>query len=188
MKTNNGTQWITVPTGQSISRTIEQVEISSNYWQEKHFKTIDSLYRKCKYYENYKYIIEYIFIKNKWESLSELNQSSIKLISDALGINTEFANSRNYILNGRKEDRLLNLLIQEGVNTYISGSAAKSYIDEKKFNHMGIKVIWKDFSSYPEYTQRFPPFEHKVSVLDLIFNQGNNAPYYIWGWRNRDSQ
>ena len=29
----------------------------------------------------------------------------------------------------------------------------------------------------------FPPFEHKISIVDLLFNCGPEAPYYIWGWR-----
>ena len=28
------------------------------------------------------------------------------------------------------------------------------------------------YSDYPEYEQLFPPFEHGVSILDLIFNEG----------------
>ncbi len=32
-------------------------------------------------------------------------------------------------------------------------------------------------------TELYRPFEHGVSVLDLLFNTGDKAPYYIWGWR-----
>ena len=28
-------------------------------------------------------------------------------------------------------------------------------------------------------------FEHGVSILDLLFNVGADAPEYIWGWRDR---
>ena len=37
---------------------------------------------------------------------------------------------------------------------------------------------------YPEYRQLYRPFEHGVSVLDLLFNTGEKAPYYIWGWKD----
>ena len=36
---------------------------------------------------------------------------------------------------------------------------------------------------YPEYNQLHKPFYHFVTILDLIFNCGDNSPYYIWGWR-----
>lgn len=32
-----------------------------------------------------------------------------------------------------------------------------------------------DYSGYAEYEQLHPPFEHGVSILDLIFNEGDNA-------------
>ena len=36
-----------------------------------------------------------------------------------------------------------------------------------------------DYSGYTEYQQLHPPFEHGVSILDLIFNEGNNAKNYF---------
>ena len=41
------------------------------------------------------------------------------------------------------------------------------------------KVEWMDYSNYPEYTQLYPPFEHGVTILDLIFNEGSNAKQYM---------
>ena len=31
--------------------------------------------------------------------------------------------------------------------------------------------------------QLHPPFEHAVSIVDLLFHVGPDAPEYIWGWR-----
>ena len=36
-----------------------------------------------------------------------------------------------------------------------------------------------DYSGYPEYPQLFGEFEHGVTVLDLIFNEGPNARQYM---------
>jgi hypothetical protein len=49
---------------------------------------------------------------------------------------------------------------------------------------MGVELVWKDYSGYPEYRQKHPPFEHGVSILDLVFNEGPNSSWYIWGWRD----
>jgi hypothetical protein len=40
----------------------------------------------------------------------------------------------------------------------------------------GRQLSYFDYSGYPEYPQLFPPFDHHVSVLDLIFNQGRMRP------------
>jgi hypothetical protein len=36
-----------------------------------------------------------------------------------------------------------------------------------------------DYSGYPEYAQGHPPFDHPVSVVDLILNTGPNARKYM---------
>jgi hypothetical protein len=36
-----------------------------------------------------------------------------------------------------------------------------------------------DYSGYKEYKQVFAPFQHGVSVLDLIFNAGPDAKQYM---------
>jgi hypothetical protein len=39
----------------------------------------------------------------------------------------------------------------------------------------GDRVSWADYSGYPEYTQLGGPFEHGVSIVDLLFNTGPAA-------------
>jgi hypothetical protein len=85
--------------------------------------------------------------------------------------------------NGAKDDRLINICRELGATVYLSGPSARDYIVEEKFQEAGIELVYKEYSGYPEYPQLFPPFEHAVSILDLLFNCGPEAPYYIWGWR-----
>jgi hypothetical protein len=47
------------------------------------------------------------------------------------------------------------------------------------FEQANIKLSWIDYTGYPEYDQLYPPFEHGVSILDLIFNTGADAPKYM---------
>ena len=42
-----------------------------------------------------------------------------------------------------------------------------------------------DYGGYPEYAQFHPPLTHAVTVLDLLFHTGPEAPWHIWGWRER---
>jgi hypothetical protein len=36
-----------------------------------------------------------------------------------------------------------------------------------------------DYSKYPEYKQLNEPFEHGVTILDLIFNEGPDATKFM---------
>ena len=40
-----------------------------------------------------------------------------------------------------------------------------------------------DYSGYPEYPQLYPPFDHAVTALDLIFNVGPDAPSSMKSFR-----
>jgi hypothetical protein len=183
IKTPQGSQWLSVPVGTNIDRMIFEVEITSRNWQPKHFSSLKQNYCKSPFYDQYSFLLDELYLQKEWSSLSELNQFATRIIANMLGIKAELTDSRVFESSGTKLDRLLSLIKQTGADTYISGPSAKSYIDEKHFEQDGIKLIWKDYSGYPEYPQRFPPFDHAVTVLDLLFNVGPEAPRYIWGWR-----
>ena len=78
-----------------------------------------------------------------------------------------------------KTERLVSLSRQAGASVYISGPAARDYIDEEHIKAENIELQYMDYSSYPEYRQLSPPFEHRVSVIDLIFNEGPEATKYM---------
>src|SRR4029079_10476381 len=103
--------------------------------------------------------------------------------SELLGITSHFTDSRDYQPAGAKQERLLDLLRKAGATTYISGAAARDYIEPQRFQEAGIDLVWKDYSGYPEYPQFHGPFTHTVTILDLLFQVGPDAPQYIWGWR-----
>lgn len=184
IKTKKGSEWITVPVGSDIDKLICEVEIKESSWQLKHWKTIQMNYSKCPFFSRYQKMLEDIYLGRNWRNLSELNQYVIcKISQEFLGANTEFRDSREYGVSGHKLERLLDLVTKAGADRYISGPAAKKYIEPSRFTNAGIELVWKDYSGYPEYPQRYPPFEHGVSILDLLFNVGPDTPWYIWRWR-----
>lgn len=187
IKTQQGSSWLTIPTGTNINNLIHQITLPSKRWQKKHWKTIVQNYSRAPYFKKYRSFFEKIYLQIQWDSLSELNQFLIKSISkDFLNINTEFQDSRNYKLSGSKSERLLNLITAIKADTYISGPAAKQYMDEKIFKEKNILIKYKDYSGYPEYAQFFPPFVHEVSIIDLLFHTGEKASEYIWGCKNNE--
>lgn len=186
IKASKGPEWISIPTGSDLNRLICEVELKDTSWQKKHWKTLLHNYHNCPYFERYQDFFREFYLDRVWSNLSNLNQYLIQHIAtEFLGIRTEFQDSRSFNLSGRKQDRLMELAVKAGAERYISGPAAKSYIEPERFEDAGIELVWKDYSGYPEYAQRFPPFEHGVSVLDLLFNAGPDAAWYIWGWRGR---
>ncbi len=186
LKTDQKNSWLTVPTGSRLDRLICEVTLDNDFWTRKHWKAIQQVYSKAPHFKTYKEFFEHVYLDKKWDKLSELNHYLIKSISrDYLGIQTAFKDSREYCAEGSKLDRLLDLLKKAKADIYVTGPSAKNYIVEDVFNNEGISLVFKSYSGYPEYPQFYPPFDHRVTILDLLFQTGPDAPYYIWGWRKK---
>ncbi len=184
IKTDNGLLWLSVPVGKSESRLICDVNITSHDWQKKHWQSIMQFYKKAPFFEEYKSFFEDFYLNKVHNNLSDMNIGLIKKIcSEILNIKTNFKDSREFNLQGKKENRLLELLEKTEASLCLAGPAAKSYIDEQHFADKNIELKWMDYSGYPEYKQLFGKFEHAVSILDLIFNVGSDSPFYVYGWR-----
>jgi hypothetical protein len=188
IKTPKGAEWITIPVGTNERRLICEVTITDPGWQAKHWRVITQHYAASPYFARYRPFFEEVYRGRTWTSLSDLNQFLIRSIArDILHIDTLFADSREYALSSRKLERLLELVTKAGAQRYLSGPTCRDYIDPARFAQAGVVLAWKDYSGYPEYLQRYPPFEHSVSILDLIFNVGPHASSYIWSWRTGGS-
>lgn len=185
IKTSRGAEWITVPTDGGREKLVCDVQLVDPRWQESHWKTLQQCYGKAPFFSSFRPVLEEVYLGQRWTHLSMLNQHLITRIAhDMLGITTKFVDSRAYSATGAKQARILELLEKTRASSYLSGPAAKSYIDESLFAAQGIELTWHDYTGYPEYSQFYPPFEHSVSVLDLLFHTGPDAPWHIWGWRD----
>jgi hypothetical protein len=181
----SGLRWLTLPCGYDLSRSIDQVQLKNELgWAADHLNKLREAYRKAPFFRQYIGFFESVYLERTWIHLSELNQFLIRAIAkDFLGIDTVFSDSRAYGAQGDRKERLLNLLTAAGAERYVSGPSARSYIAEQDFAARGIRVTWKDYAGYPAYPQGRTPFEHNVSIVDLLFNVGEAAGAYIWGWR-----
>jgi hypothetical protein len=184
IKTPQGVQWLTVPVGNDVNRQINEVEIIERDWQRTHWETIRRSYARAPQFKKYESFFREAYCDRMWTNLSELNRYFVERIArDFLGIGTEFGVSTDYAVAGQKSDRLLSLVRQTGADVYVSGPSARDYLDEDAFRAANIRVEYMDYSGYPEYPQPYPPFAHDVSILDLLFQMGDDAPQSIWGWR-----
>lgn len=185
VKTPNGVKWLSVPVKVKgkYFQSINETKIDGNEWMRIHFQSLCLNYKKSPYFNEICDIIKVIYMKTEIDYLSELNQMFIEIICDYLGITTKISKSSDYALTGDKSERLANLCEQTKADVYVSGPAAKVYLNEDCFCQKNIAVDWFNYPSYPEYPQLWGEFEHSVSVLDLLFNVGPNSARYIWGWK-----
>jgi len=181
IKTANGPMWLTIPVEVKgrYDQKIKETVISDPEWDRRHWKSIVYGYSRARYLQEYRDIFEDLYLGCNERFLSQINYRFLTGICGILGIDTKVSWSMDYRLIEGKTERLVDLCKQAGATTYLSGPAAKAYIDEELFRTEGMTLRYMDYSGYPEYNQLFPPFEHHVSIIDLIFNEGPNAPKYM---------
>ena len=128
------------------------------------------------------------FYNEQYELLADYTIELIQVLARMLGITqTRFLRSSSLPVNGQKTDRLLNILKQVGATHYVSGPSARDYIEGDKFVSAGISLEYMDYN-YPEYPQLYPPYDPQISILDLIFMTGPDAPKYIYQQEIHDSR
>lgn len=179
IKVNGQLQWLTIPVNHSRSDRICDVKVSFGDWNIKHWKTLQMSYGRASAFRDTAEFVGEMYQSARSAYLSEINAEFIRAISNFLGIGTRITRSSDYSYGGDKSEKLLALCKAAGADCYLSGPAARSYLDESLFEKENIKVEWMDYSGYPEYTQVGSPFEHGVSILDLIFNTGNSAGSFM---------
>ena len=180
IKTAGGLLWLSIPVRHRFGQLIEDTAIGDSTWCRTHWRSLSQAYAKAAYFKMYKPVFEELYRKCSAETkLSNVNFEFIKEICAILGIKTNITWSRDYRLADGQTERLVDLCRQLGAAEYFSGPAARNYIEPDLFARENIKLTYIDYSGYPEYPQLYPPFEHGVSVVDLIFNTGPEAGMYM---------
>ena len=187
-KTTKGLQWLTIPVEVKgkYHQQIKDTVISDPEWPKKHWKAIVYNYSKAKFFKDFKEQFEELYLDCGEKYLSDINYRFITAINQILGITTTISWSMDYDLSVKgNTEKLIQLCNQAGANTYLSGPSAKEYMDVKLLEDEGITLEWMDYNRYPEYSQLYPPFEHRVSIIDLIFNAGKNTINYMKSFSNK---
>lgn len=181
IKTPQGLSWLTVPVKVKgkYFQSIRETELDGDRWRADHWKAIQQNYRRAPHFAEVAAALEPYFVGREYGHISELNRALIEAICAMLEICTELKWSWDYQLGDGKTERLVDLCRQARATTYVSGPAARDYIEPELFESAGIELRYFDYSGYPEYPQLWGAFEHGVSILDLLFNCGKSARDYM---------
>ena len=183
VKTPRGVEWITIPVavkGRYLQKICD-TQISDPRWGATHWSTLEHNYGKAPYFARYREIFEPLYADQSETRLSTVNYRFLSAICGILGIRTRISWSMDYapLQEEGMTQRLAELCGHAGGTDYLSGPLARDYIEPQVFESAGISLAYFDYSGYPEYPQRFGAFEHTVTVLDLLFNAGPEAPRYM---------
>lgn len=182
IKTPNGEHYLTVPVfGKGhFGQLISEVTIDNHIaWKKNHWKSILFNYSKAPYFSDHSHFFEELYQK-EWELLSELNVYIIRNIAEMLDMDTKFIRSSGLDIEENSTKRLIDIVKAVGGNTYLSGTYARGYQDESSFKENDIELMYQDFQ-HPTYNQLFGEFIPKMSIIDLLFNEGKKSKDFIRG-------
>ena len=155
--TANGVENLTIPVEHQAHKVaIKDVQISEHSnWQTLHWRAIETAYNSTPFFDYYKEDLQ-PFFEQKFTFLLDFNQQIQQTVLDILGFDTTITLSDSY-----KE-------------AYISGE-----IDLRETLHPKKKLVPLDVLT--EYQMYYQVFNHKfgflpnLSIIDLLFNMGNEA-------------
>ena len=181
IKTDVGLKWLTIPveTKGKYFQKINETKISDYNWNKKHWALMKSYYYKASCYNEVSDWIENLYMNCNFKYISEINIYFIKAICKFLNIKIQIRFSSEFKLLNDKTDRLVEICTELNATDYYTGPSSKNYLDESKFELKNIKVKYFDYSNYLEYTQLYNGFFNKVSILDLIFNEGESSSKFL---------
>lgn len=177
IRTKDGWHWVTVPVISKgrYTQLINQVEVdNTSHWMKKCWDSISLNYKKAPYFDRYKAFFEGIYVR-EWAMLVDLNVEIIKIIASILGIKTELIFASDLTTGeNRGSDLIFEICNKLKATTYISGPDGENYLEINKFTKGGVEVKFHDYK-HPAYKQLYEPFISHMSIIDLLFNYGDES-------------
>ncbi len=173
IKTPQGECRIKIPVENHLGDFICNVRTKDELgWKQKHLKTIEMNYSKAPFFaEIFPKFKELLMVDYK--SIADMNIAINTWIAKGFGFKAEFYRSSEMKLNSVREERVIDICVALGGDTYISGHGAAAYQEEEHFTCRGVKLVYTDYKPI-EYCQQWKKvgFLPYMSVLDYIFNCG----------------
>lgn len=181
IKTPHGLLWLTIPVEVKgkFDQRIRDTRVAERSWANTHWKSITANYVRAPFFSEYKAHLEELYRTADFDFLSDINHHFLTGLCKLLKIEPNFRWSSEFTLAEERTERLAGICQQLDATTYISGPAAKDYMDVSVFDRLKIEVQYFNYSGYPTYPQLYGDFTHAVSVIDLLFNAGPEAMRYL---------
>lgn len=187
IKTADGLTWLTIAveaTGRYL-QAIDETRIADPSWSKKHIRAIELAYRNAAHYSA---VAPWLF--GLLESvaaeplLTTINERTIRATCEWLGLWPNIRRCTDLIAHDtlramEATERLLALITKSGASRYLSGPAARAYLDLERFRAAGIEIEWMSYDGYSSYPQLWGGFQPHVSIVDLLLNTGSQAFGYL---------
>lgn len=173
IKTHRGPVWLTVPVrhrGLGLPRILD-VEIDGRTsWARKHVTSLRQAYARAPFVDQCLPPIAALLLR-PWRRLVDLDIELANLLATMFGLTPRVVRASTLGVGGERSERLLRICQHFGASSYLSGDAARAYLDVPLFERHGVRVEWQEFQ-HPSYAQQHGTFVPYLSAVDLLMNYG----------------
>ena len=194
--TTNGPLSLTIPTNHNTSLAMKDIRISDHAnWRHVHWNALLSAYGESPFFEYYQDDIRPFFEK-KYEFLFDFNMETTQKMIELLDIRPKISITEEYVLSeerrvkseeseerrtkSEKFDSFANHKAQSS-NLKVQSKEVQSIVDFRDAIRPKKPLPDAEFAPqryYQVYEQKYG-FQPNMSILDLLFNEGNEAIFYL---------
>ena len=194
--TTNGPLSLTIPTNHNPSLAMKDIRISDHAnWRHVHWNALLSAYGESPFFEYYQDDIRPFFEK-KYEFLFDFNMETTQKMIELLDIRPKISITEEYVLSeerrvkseeseerrtkSEKFDSFANHKVQSS-NLKVQSKEVQSIVDFRDAIRPKKPLPDAEFAPqryYQVYEQKYG-FQPNMSILDLLFNEGNEAIFYL---------
>ena len=176
IKSPAGPHWLTVPVkhhGKGQPLIIDTLIDARTDWPRKHVGTLRQYYARAPHLKRYLPELE-VLLHRPWTHIVDLDIAVAGLMARWLKLSPTVVRASQVGIGGARSGRLLNLCLHFGADRYLSGTAARDYLDVAQFDRHGVEVVWQDYR-HPVYPQQYESFVPYLSAIDLLLNCGDDS-------------
>lgn len=171
----NDEHYFTVPCIKaSQNKLINEIQIftETKGYPENILLTIKQAYKKAPFFSDVFPLVESIF-KSGTDSIATLAAASVELVSNYLGIDTDFKYSSESFSHTKGQERsirLINITKELGSDSYINPKGGNVLYDKEYFKTHGVNLdfLSAQIKPYAQFEEHFTP---NLSIIDvLMFN------------------
>ena len=161
--TTNGPLSLTIPTNHDTSMAMKDIRISDHAnWRHVHWNALMSAYGESPFFEYYQDDIR-PFYEKKYEFLFDFNMETMEKMIELLDIRPKVSVTDEYLLREERRGK------SEAIKDFRDVIRPKKPLADPDFTPQRY---------YQVYEQKFG-FLPNMSILDLLFNEGNEAIFYL---------
>ena len=181
IRVSNEKKWLTIPLenkGQYKKARILEMKISDPDWSTKHYKLISSAYKAADFWPETAQVLVTLYKKTScFIKLTDINRLFLEEMCRLLKINCKISISTDYyslqeLDRFNPSERLSSLARASGSSIYLSGPAAKSYLDLQIFKQVNIKVKYANYERISGQAAKTNDYFNTHSIVDTLANFG----------------